>query len=89
MAAINALEKVGSKGNLASSSPKDLILPYLSIASNKYNCLNAYSIATDSGLSRKSNPSISEIPIYFSVKTIDVKFTLLISGWVIFGNCWL
>jgi hypothetical protein len=77
---------VGSIGNLASSCPKDIILPSLSIASSKYSYLRACSTCTASGLSRKSKPRTSSICICFNVSTVDVRFTLLISGSVALGS---
>ena len=83
--ASKALENVGSRGSFASSAPSVLNLPLSSIASSRKSYLRAWRKAPSSGLSRKSKPRTSCISIDFSMRTVDVKLTLLISGRVLAG----
>ena len=85
--ASRAFPKVGSSGNLASSSPSRRSLPLSSIASSKNSYLRACLSELSSGRSRKSKLRTSCMSIDFRVSTVAVKLTRLISGRVIDGIC--
>ena len=83
--ATRAFANVGSSGIRERHSPNALSLPSRSITSRRNSYFRACRRASSSGLSKNSKLRTSVIYIDLRVKTVQERFTLLISGKVWLG----